>query len=69
MTHRANGACGMTLSPGSPNTARPFDVVSVSMDMGPSLCLGQKLCSALPAPVHPCLGQLSLQGPSWPLGL
>lgn len=53
MMHQANGACGMTLSPGSPDTARPFDVVSVSMDMGLSLCLGQKCCSALPAPVHP----------------
>lgn len=51
--HQANGACGMILSPGSPDTARPFDVVLISMDMGLTLCLGQKCCSALPAPVHP----------------
>lgn len=56
MMHQATGACGMTLSPGSSDTARPFKVVLVSTDMGLSLCLGQKCCSALPAPVHPLPG-------------
>lgn len=43
------------LSPEGPDTARLFSVVSVSTDMGLSLCLGQKCCSALP-PVHPLPG-------------
>jgi len=54
--HQASGACGMTLSPGSPDTAHPFDVVSVPTDVGLSLCTGQKCCSALSAPVHPSPG-------------
>lgn len=55
MMHQANGACDTTLSPKGPDTARLFSVVSLSMDMGLSLCLGQKCPSALP-PVQPLSG-------------
>lgn len=43
--HQANGACGMILSPGSPNTARPFDVVLISMDMGLTVSGAEMLLS------------------------